>query len=228
MLRWIIILTLYIPLAQAGSNCESKSSAGLEACLLSNHWTREHNTEGITVYMRHKGDVYELFMKTRIKAPASQIYRTLSDFNRYTKFMPKGLACSKVMVDNGDKLYAWQRINFNWLFNIFINDQFYLIDVDLDDSRAVDGSYRLAWQLASNELHQRHRATGKKCTEGKKIKSNIGYWEITEHADGQSDVNYYVHLTPSGGLAENFAGFVAWVTREAAPETLLKLKQRVE
>lgn len=228
MLSLYVMLTLYASTANAGSDCNNKVADDLDTCLLNHQWTREHSVKGITVYMRHKGEIYELFMKTRINAPAAIIYRTLADFNRYTEFMPRGLNCSKVMVNNGDSLYAWQRINFNWFFNIFIDDQFYLIDVSLDDDKATDHYYRVTWKLGSDSLHQRHRATGRKCTEGEKIKSNIGYWEISGQKNGQSEVNYYAYLTPSGRLAENLGSLVAWVTREAAPKTLLKLKQRVE
>lgn len=230
MLLRIIIAMLLSNLAQAGSDCEGETSDNMKNCLLSKAWKLEYNKKNIQVYMRHRddSDIYEMFLSTGLAASAQKTYETLADFGRYTEFMPDTLACSQFVVDNDEMQLVWQRINFNWLFNLIIDDQYYLIDVELDDSKSDTGRYRIDWKLASHELYKLHRASGKKCTEGRRIKSNEGYWEVAERSDGKSDVTYYLRTAPSGWLVEKLNHIVAWITRTEAPKTLLRLKKRVE
>ena len=226
----LCMTALLIPSVYAGSNCESTAIEKMDSCLKTQSWTLEYNKHGNRVYMRHKSDsdIYELFLTTKIAAAAEKIYQTLVEFDRYTEFMPDTLACSEFVNPEDTSLMAWQRINFNWLFNFVIDDQYYLIDVELKPAQTENKLYRINWKLSSDEHHQQYRGKGKRCTRGRKIKANNGYWEITQINDEQSSVNYYLHTAPSGWLVEKLDAVVAWVTRSEAPETLLRLKKRVE
>jgi carbon monoxide dehydrogenase subunit G len=168
------------------AECLDTVPEDLHDCLIGADWEQRHRTEGISIYSRNipGSNVREVRATAHIQAPAKEIYTLLTDFDRYTTFMPSTLERCELLHRESDNYWVFQQLNLP-----FISDRYYTIRLQATQNTDKPGRYNLSWQLAEDAEYRR---TGL----GERVAFNNGFWSLSEQAGGTTLVQYYIHTDP--------------------------------
>jgi hypothetical protein len=209
----LCLLLLSAP-AAADGDCTQVRGARLDACLTGNGWQQVHDDDGIRVYTReHPGSsIREVLARTTVRTEAGALLALLTDFDRYTEFMPATLERSELLAEQDGSYLVFQQLDLP-----LVDDRYYTIRLR-SAADAAGAGLRLSWDLAGDGRRARQGR-------GSPVRVNRGFWWLKpgERA-GETEAVYFVHTDP--GEIWPFVANMA--NRISVPEVVRAVRERAE
>jgi hypothetical protein len=184
---------------------------------LDSSWNHENDSnDGIAVYSRQTegSRVREIMAESRIEAPVDEILKVISDYGKYTEFMPYVEKCEVLAARNGETI-VFQQLEFMPP----ISDRFYTIVLKQKPDPEREGGVQVLWHLATAAMLQK---TGK----GLGIPVNRGGWRLLPENQGTSTKIYYYLLTDPGGSIPGWVSNIA--NTSAVPKIIRAVRDRLQ
>lgn len=184
---------------------------------LDSSWHHENDSnDGIAVYSRQRegSRVREVMAESRIEAPVDEILKVISDYRKYTEFMPYVEKCEVLAAKNGETI-VFQQLEFMPP----ISDRFYTIVLKQKPDPEWKGGVQVLWQLATADMLQK---TGK----GLAVPVNRGGWRLLPENLGTSTKIYYYLLTDPGGSIPGWVSNIA--NNSAVPKIIRAVRYRLQ
>jgi hypothetical protein len=217
-LRLCAVLCLPILLGPAGAGaaeaCADVRGAGLAACLEGEGWEEVQDEDGVHVYTRRhpRSNIREVMARAIIRADARTVYEMLTDFDRYTEFMPSTLERSELLAEHDGSYFVFQQLDLP-----FVDDRYYVIRLS-PGTDAGGEALRLSWDVADDG---RFTVRGR----GSRVRVNRGFWLLRPTArQGETEAVYFVYTDPG-----DIWSFIAnMANRVSVPDVVRSVRERAE
>jgi hypothetical protein len=149
-------------------------------------------TEPIVVKTRKRNgsDIKEVWAEGTLSACPVDIQSTLTDIDRYPKFMPYIAEARYVAKTDPDGAqYVYSRLNLPILSS---RDFVHKTYVDRDARSDPEGTFANHWFAVPDKLPHRHDII--------RLQISEGSWLVTPLPDGKSHVVYHVTVDPGGAI----------------------------
>ncbi|MBX5481719.1 MAG: SRPBCC family protein [Myxococcaceae bacterium] len=159
-------------------------------------------------------DVHEYEVTGALDAPAFDLQATLTDPERFPKFMPH-VTEARILDHAGNVDRVYTRID-----PPMAAPRDYVTEVTLVESVRADGTgtFRQTWHALTDALPERSGVT--------RITINEGSWVITPTADGRKSRIVYRFRVDPGGWVPGFVADLA--NKKAIPETLRAIEREAQ
>jgi len=157
-------------------------------------WTRVREVDGVEVYRQPvKGSsIPALRARTRFRAPVSDVFRVISDYDHFAGFIPS-VSESRVLERNNRTTWVYQRLGFPSP----VADRHYIIEVVDDLHVPGAGVIDVGWQL------DKVRSASLSSTDALLPAAFSGSWHLEALADPAGcDAVYTIHVDPAGALPD--------------------------
>lgn len=139
-----------------------------------------------------------LLARARIAAPATSVFRVISDYDHFTEFIP-AVSASRVLQRSAANTRVYQRLDLPILFS----DRHYVIRIT-DTLDMAHGLVHVKWQLDEERLHALSP------TDAVLPETFTGFWTLTDTPSSSGCTAIYaIHVEPGGRLP-------AWIFSRAA------------
>lgn len=164
-------------------------------------WEYLRRVDGIELYRKPvAGSRFPaLQARTRLAAPAANVFRVISDYDQFTDFIPS-VSASRVLERSGANTMVYQRLDLPLLFA----DRQYVIQVTDALEDAHQGLVRVNWQLDKRRSH------ALPASDAVLPEAFSGFWHLRDAPDKSGcKAIYAIHVEPGGRLP-------AWLFSRAA------------
>ena len=158
--------------AAPGDNWQKASARGQGVV-----WTRE--VPGTSIK--------ELKLEAIIDAPIEQVWRTLTQVEHYTKFLPYMVEIKVVKQEGADRAYVYHRLN-----PPLVSQRDYTLLV-VNEVDAEKGRYYRYWT-------QRNQYGPKPIRGIVRLVVCDGSWSLTAREDGRTQATYWLYTDPAGSI----------------------------
>jgi hypothetical protein len=202
-LRYLLFTGLCLPAFAAAAPLADPVAAG---------WEFVRRVDDVTLYRKPVTDsrIPALLAHTLFRASAAEVFRTISDYDHFARFIPS-VTESRVLQHDAQQIRVYQRLGLPLL----IADRHYIIKV-IDDLHDADaGNVRVSWQL--------DRDGSAALPAGRAVvpEDVSGDWRLATPADSTiCDAAYSIHVDPGGKVPE-------WLFTGAAERYVIRVVEAV-
>jgi len=157
-------------------------------------WVRARQVDGVEVYRQtvEGSDIPAVLGRTRFRAPVSDVFRVISDYDHFAGFIPS-VSESRVVERDERATWVYQRLGFP----LPVTDRHYIIKVVNDLHAAGAGVIDVGWQL------DKVRSASLSSTDALLPAAFSGSWHLEALADHAGcDAVYTIHVDPAGALPD--------------------------